>query len=111
MMKRPKYGNKKTDGFDSKAEARRISELRLMELAGEITDLKTQVRYGLIPAQYIGGKCVERAVTYVADAEYKKGGRLVVEDIKSEMTRKLPAYILKRKLMLWVHGIQILETK
>lgn len=109
-MKRAKYGNKRVGGCDSKAELRRLEKLRLMEVAGEISDLKTQVKYELIPAQYIGGKCVERAVTYKADASYiDKSGMLVVEDVKSPATLT-PQYVIKRKLMLWVHGIQIVEV-
>lgn len=109
-MKRPKYGNKRVGSCDSKAESRRIAKLRLMELAGEISDLRTQVKYELIPAQYIGGKCVERVVTYRADAAYRdKAGNLVVEDVKSPASIT-PQYIIKRKLMLWVHGIQVVEV-
>lgn len=109
-MKRRKYGNIKTAGSDSKAEARRIAVLKLMERAGEISDLRTQVKYELIPAQYIGGKCVERAVTYYADAAYlDKDGRPVVEDIKTKATIT-PQYVIKRKLMLWVHGVQVVEV-
>lgn len=108
-MKRRKYGNIKVGNADSKAEARRIAVLKLMEQAGKISDLRLQVKYELIPAQYIGGKCVERAVTYKADAAYMEDGRLVVEDIKSPAT-KTPQYVIKRKLMLWVHGIQVVEV-
>ena len=127
-----KYGNKKVefDGktFDSKKEANRYSELRLLERAGAISDLQTQVKFELIPAQKINGKVVERAVTYVADFVYEipvtmeklysmKDGKIgsfevqcspetVVEDTKGVKTKD---YIIKRKLMLWVHGIQIKE--
>lgn len=69
-----KYHSKRTeiDGilFDSKKEAQRYQQLKLMERAGVICDLKRQVKYELIPSQYIGGKCVERAVTYISDFEY-----------------------------------------
>jgi hypothetical protein len=110
-MNRPKYRNKKAGAFDSKAEARRIGELRLLEAAGEIRDLHTQVKFLLIPSQRIGGKVVERPVTYTADATYRnKAGQLIVEDVKSKAS-KTQQYVIRRKLMLWVHGIQILETK
>lgn len=109
-MKRRKFGNIKTAGLDSKAESRRIAKLRLMELAGEISELRTQVKFELIPAQYIGGKCVERAITYKADAAYlDKAGNLVVEDVKSPAT-KTQQYVIRRKLMLFVHGIQVVEV-
>ena len=102
-----KYGNTKVnvDGvpFDSKREAARWKELRLMERAGEITALRRQVRFELIPKQ--DG---ERAVSYVADFVYRdKGGNEIVEDAKGARTRE---YIIKRKLMLWRHGIRIREV-
>ena len=56
---RNKYGNKKTvvDGitFDSRKEAKRYQELKLLEKAGEIKDLRRQVKYELIPSQKING--------------------------------------------------------
>jgi hypothetical protein len=110
-MKRPKYGNRKVvrDGitFDSAKEARRWSELLLLEKAGAIQNLQRQVKYQLIPSQKIAGKVVERACSYVADFVYVRGGETIVEDTKGVKT---PEYIIKRKLMLWVHGIRINEV-
>jgi hypothetical protein len=107
---RSKYHSKKTvvDGieFDSQKEARRFRELRLLEMAGKITDLQWQVKYELIPSQRIDGKVVERACSYVADFVYVQDENKVVEDTKGFKTAD---YIIKRKLMLWVHGIQIKE--
>ena len=102
-----KYNNTKirVDGrlFDSKAEAARWQELSLLERAGEITELERQVEYELIPKQK-----GERAVKYIADFRYKDHeGETVVEDTKGVKT---PVYILKRKLLLWVHGIRIREV-
>lgn len=102
-----KYGNKKTYGHDSKKEAVRARELMLLQRAGKISCLQQQVTFELIPAQYINGKCVERAVKYVADFVYAQDGKTVVEDVKGFKT---PEYVIKRKLMLYVHGIRILET-
>lgn len=107
-----KYRAKKTvflgEKFDSRKEAKRWGELMLLSRAGQITDLKRQVRYLLIPAQYDeAGKNIERACTYVADFVYKRDGKLVVEDTKGKRT---DAYIIKRKLMLSVYGIRIFET-
>ena len=104
-----KYNAQKTRGFDSKKEARRADELRLMERAGAIRNLRYQVEYVLIPAQYINGRCVERDCKYRADFVYydKKSGQLVVEDCKGFKT---PEYRIKRKLMLRVYGIRIKET-
>lgn len=111
---RNKYHNTKweMDGekYDSQKEARRGAELKLLERAGEISGLRRQVKYELIPAQYIDGKCVERKCEYLADFVYKdnKTGEEVVEDVKSPATRT-QVYKVKKKLMLYMHGIQIKE--
>lgn len=108
---RNKYGNRKMtrngETFDSAKEARRYGELVLLERAGQVFDLKRQVKYELIPTQKIGGKVVERACTYVADFVYKENGKTVVEDTKGFRTKD---YIIKRKLMLFIHGIRIKEV-
>lgn len=110
-IRKSKYGNRKVirDGmtFDSAKEARRWSELSLLERAGAIQNLQRQVKYELIPSQRIAGKVVERACTYIADFVYEENGQTVVEDTKGYKT---PEYIIKRKLMLWVHGIRIREV-
>lgn len=118
-----KYHSKKVvtlDGqeFDSRKEYRRWLDLCLLEKAGAISDLQRQVVYILIPAQRepdtVGprggvrpGRTLEQAVTYTADFVYTKDGRTVVEDTKGYRTE---AYIIKRKLMLYVHGIKIQEV-
>lgn len=110
-----KYGARKLtapDGqkFDSVKEFHRWGCLRLLERAGRISDLKRQVKYVLVPAQRDQtGKVVERELSYIADFEYidlDKGVK-VVEDTKGFKTE---VYRLKKKLMLWVHGIRIKET-
>lgn len=107
-----KYNNRKVevDGktFDSMKEARRYQELRLLERAGKITELQTQVPFLLIPPQHDeNGKLLERCVIYRADFSYFENGKRVVEDTKGVRT---DVYKLKRKLMLKEHGIRILET-
>lgn len=106
-----KYHSRKItkDGitFDSVKEYRRFCELHLLERAGAIADLKRQVKFELIPSQRVNGKVVERPCTYVADFVYKEGGKTVVEDTKGFRTKD---YIIKRKLMLQVHGIRIKEV-
>lgn len=104
-----KYGAKKIKDpatgftFDSKKEFIRWCELRILERAGKISDLKRQVKYELIPKQ-VG----ERACTYVADFVYiDSDGNTVVEDTKGVRT---DAYKIKRKLMLEKFGIRIKET-
>lgn len=82
--------------FDSKAEARRYSELRMMERAGAITDLELQPEFEIIPAfEYRGKK--ERGVKYRADFRYCENGQVVVEDVKGHRTE---VYRIKRKLFL-----------
>ena len=128
MTYKSKYHNIKTralDGTvtDSIKEARRGQELLLLEKAGKITELRRQVKYELIPAQYEtyerygkkgqrlkdGVRLLERKVEYVADFVYTitDTGENVVEDTKGVRTAD---YIIKRKLMLAVRGIRIKET-
>lgn len=118
-----KYKAHKTevDGieFDSMKEGRRYTELKLLERSGEISDLQMQVKFVLIPAQRepdtVGarggihkGKLIEHECSYIADFVYlDEKGELVVEDVKGFRT---PEYKLKRKLMLYVHGIRIKEV-
>lgn len=101
-----KYGAKKVvmDGqvFDSKREFHRWCELRLLERAGKISDLKRQVKFELIPKQ--DG---ERACYYIADFTYYDCGQFVVEDCKGHKTE---VYRLKKKLLLWRLGHRIKET-
>jgi Protein of unknown function (DUF1064) len=104
-----KYGAKKTtiDGikFDSLKEARRYTELRLLERAGKILDLQCQVGYSLV----VNGHKIGR---YTADFVYWDSGirKEVVEDVKSPATKKARDYVLRKKLMLAIHGIEIRET-
>lgn len=129
-MGRERYIHSKTttsDGIthDSKKEADRWCELKLLERAGKISDLKRQVPYELIPAQYEavprysksgrrlkdGQRCVEKSVVYIADFEYvDEDGKRIVEDTKSSVTAKKESYIIKRKMMLWVYGIRVKEV-
>ena len=95
----------------------------LLERAGEIDNLQTQVKYVLIPAQYEPstavykrgkykgqpkpGKLIEKECAYYADFVYEENGRTIVEDTKGFRTTE---YIIKRKLMLFIHGIRIKEV-
>lgn len=129
-----KFGAKKItdpftgEKFDSKAEHQRWCELRLLERAGKISNLKRQVTFELIPTQreegtevYKSGPqkgmrkpgaVIEKPVKYVADFVYVDDkGNKVVEDTKG--LKKGAAYDLfaiKRKLMLQKYGIRIKET-
>ena len=104
--KKSKYGNRitktKEGSFASKREHERWCELRLMERAKEITNLRRQVRYRLESGgTYFG--------LYIADAVYfdAKTGKEIVEDSKGCLTA---TYLKARRLMLEIHGIEILET-
>ena len=118
-----KYHNRKVtrDGetFDSIKEYQRWCELKLLEKAGEITELQRQVKFVLIPSQrekvwsakksrFEDGKVIEREVSYIADFVYtSRLGLMVVEDVKGVRTKE---YVIKRKLMLWERGIRVKEV-
>lgn len=121
-MRQSKYKNKKVqtpDGsFDSVKEYKRWNVLKKAEADGDIQELRRQVPFELIPHQVLEtprkrkGKShtvqkTELAVKYFADFTYKVNGKLVVEDTKGVKT---PEYIIKRKLMKWVHNIEIVEV-
>lgn len=101
---RSKYGNRKTEilgkVFDSKREADRWLYLRVEELAGRISNLRTQVPYEIV----INGLLVCK---YIADFVYDQDGVEIVEDVKGFKTQ---IYRLKKKLMLAVLGIEIKEV-
>ena len=118
-----KYHSKKVtiDGitFDSKKEANRWCELRLLERAGQIQHLERQKVFELIPTQreilpeldrygnHKIGRVIERPCKYIADFVYYENGKMVVEDTKGMRTSD---YIMKRKLMLYHLGIRIREV-
>ena len=111
--RKSKYGNVVTwvDGlrFDSKDEAKRFVQLREMERLGKISHLRLQVPFDLLPAQEIDGK-KERPVKYVADFVYLDSrGKEVIEDVKSGPT-KTKEFIIKRKLMMFVHHKAVVEV-
>lgn len=126
-MRRRKYGNTKitVDGiqFDSKREAARYRELKLLERAGVISFLQRQTKFQLIPDQHAPsnaiytkgprkgqrkpGKLLEHECSYIADFCYIRNGETVVEDAKGYRTE---VYRIKKKLMLERYGIQIREV-
>lgn len=130
---RNKYNARKAtvngEEFDSKKEARRWQQLKLMERAGEIDDLRRQVKYVLIPAQREQsgevfkrgknngqtkpGRVIEHELSYIADFVYLdvNTGKTVVEDAKGYRDgAAYKIFVLKRKLMLWRYGIRIREV-
>lgn len=108
-----KYGNRKTDGFDSAKEARFAKKLEMLRHAKDhtqrVADIERQVRYTLIPAQRgDDGKVAERKCDYIADFRVTYAdGRQEVIDVKGYKTAD---YIIKRKLMRYVHGITVREV-
>lgn len=127
----PKYKNKKimVNGiqFDSKKEAKRYQELKLMEDAGMISRLERQVEYVLIPEQrefnareiytkgpkkgsFKPGKLLERKLVYVADFVYMMNGKVIVEDVKGYRDGgAYRVFVIKRKLMLYRFGLAVKE--
>ena len=99
-----KYRNRKVENehgkFDSQKEAQRYAELVLLERAGAIAQLRRQVPYALV----VNGVHV---CDYRPDFVYREGERLVCEDAKGMRT---PVYLLKKRLMLACHGLEIKET-
>ena len=109
-----KFGAVKEDRgkikFDSKKEARRYDALLVLLKTGEITDLKIQPEFTLIEAYTKPDGERVRALRYRADFSYRRGGVLIVEDVKSPATRTR-TYLDKRKLMREIHGIDVKEVQ
>lgn len=120
---RSKYGNTQVivDGirFDSQKEWMRYEELRRLQMAGEIAKLEVHKKYELQPKIVLNGHTY-RSISYYADFVYydctedrkhsiDPNNRWVIEDVKSPATRKNAVYILKKKMMAHVHGIEIKE--
>lgn len=108
-----KYHSKKVivDGitFDSKREANRYCELKLLEKGGKIKDLKLQHHFELQPSFRKNGKTI-RAITYVADFVYFDLERMknVVEDVKGYKT---DVYQLKKKMFEYKYpDLNIIEV-
>ena len=113
-----KYNAKKTnvDGieFDSQKEANRYCELKLMQRANLISNLRMQVKYELVPKQVNADGKTERSVDYIADFVYREKGKDIdtVEDVKGYRDPKSVPYakfVIKKKLMLYFHGITVKE--
>ncbi len=159
---------KTVEKYDSRKEYARCIALKILEREGDISELRRQVEFELIPAKFetvhVKDKvvknwfvpvnfdgdhnfftcrtkkeaegycrkngipiksifsrehtepvykdvCIEQNAVYTADFVYKdSNGNEIVEDVKSDITRKEADYVLRRKLMLHIHGIRIKET-
>lgn len=108
--------------FDSIKEADRYFSLYVLERAGKIKNLRRQVKFELLPTQYEtfprysdktgkrltdGKRAIEKGCTYIADFVYEENGKTIVEDTKGFKTE---AYKIKKKMMLYFHGIKIREV-
>jgi hypothetical protein len=107
-----KYHARKTtiDGitFASRLEAARYTELKILERAGEISNLRLQVPYELLPSEPGPDGKKLRPMKYIADFVYTdKYGSEIVEDRKGFRT---PEYKMKKRLMWHIHRIAVLET-
>ena len=120
---RPKYGNNKIKNafgtYDSELEWSRFVFLSNRQKEGEISNLRRQVEYLLIPAQY-GTEIrhlktkdkevrvlLERPCSYIADFVYERNGKTIVEDCKGAKAIITETAKIKKKLLLWVHGIEL----
>lgn len=108
-----KYHAEKVDRgklkFDSRKEARRYDALVVLQSRGEITDLRVQPEFTLIEAYVTPDGERVRAMRYRADFSYRRGGELIVEDVKSPATRTR-VYLNKRKMLLDKYGITVTEV-
>ena len=111
VIARNKYHNRKTKGFDSAKEWRRNQELEIMQRAGEISELKRQVPFTLMPSYTIADKTTKqgfrtiREIRYIADFTYRlKNGTRIIEDVKGMQTDvfKIKRKLLERKIALGV---------
>ena len=106
--KRPKYGNRKVTDAEGNEHAstkqfRRWQVLELRQRAGEIRSLRREVPYALV----VNGVLICR---YIADHVYEEGAATIVEDVKSEATRGIQLYRVKKLLMKACHNIDIREV-
>ena len=98
-----KYHNTKTvaDGikFDSKLEAERYAQLKILERAGVIRALELQPSFELLPSFRKNGKTWRKTV-YKADFRYilAEGDRIIIEDVKGSTAVITDVFRLKQKL-------------
>lgn len=107
VEKRPKYGNKKKSvngvEFDSTKEARRYVDLLAWQQSGQIRGLEHQKAFPIVVENV-------HICEYQADFVYFTGEQMVVEDVKSKITRKNPVYRLKKRLFEAIYKIEIQEV-
>ena len=109
-----KYKNRKIHNshgvFDSLKEFNRFLELIALQKAGVICELKREVTFELVPPVKFSNEVKRKpAIRYIADFTYVRNDTFVIEDVKSEITRKLPVYRIKKHLMLAFLNFEITE--
>lgn len=98
-----KYGNERAGKYASKHERDVAAALGALSRCGDITDLREQVSFTLVP-----GNGRIRPIKYIADFTYvDAAGKTIVIDAKGYT--KNPVYRLKKKLMALLHGITVEE--
>lgn len=101
-----KYKNRKVERngvqYDSKKEAARGAVLELKQRAGEVSELKRQVKFILQDSFKIPSKKTKQGfetikeIAYVADFTYFMNGEFYIEDVKGYKT---PEYKIKAKML------------
>jgi hypothetical protein len=98
-----KYGNKRTEGYDSEKESNYAGQLKLLVRCGQIYELREQVKF-----EVVGSRGGSRPRYYVADFVYRdRAGKVHVVDVKGVKTA---VYQLKKALLWERHGIRIEEV-
>lgn len=82
--------------FDSGLEARRYTQLKILEVAGTIKNIQLQPKFRLMDSFKYAGKTI-RAIDYIADFMYEENDKTIVEDVKGIRTKD---YIIKSKLFI-----------
>lgn len=88
--------------FDSGLEARRYTQLKILEAAGAIKNLILQPKFNLMDSFKYNGKTI-RAIIYIADFMYEEDGKIIVEDVKGMRTKD---YIIKSKLFIKIYILE-----
>lgn len=97
--------------FDSQREGARYVTLKRLQEQGVISGLELQPVFVLAPGVLVPGEKRKRpALRYFGDFRYQSNGRTVVEDVKSDATRALPAYRMKKHLLALL-GVYVAEVK
>lgn len=114
FKKQSKYHNEYCEidniRFHSRKESYRYSHLKLLEKAGEIQELELQPKF-ILQEGFKKDGVKYRPIIYIADFQYKEKGKVITEDVKSEITKANPVYKIKKKMLLnRYRDINFIET-